>query len=281
MRYPAVAARPFVYIADGGKRHVKTRGEKLIARKHIEDTLARCHRFFFVIVHFEMPFWSLHGHHILRAGVGGNHETLSPALYMERQQTRRMACGIYGGKCRHDLAPPVFEGLTVSQWHADFHKQFTIKLARLSHVLAALPEIELGGPKYITRIRKNWLIAFNQAPNVVGVSMCDDNNVDVLWHVSRSRESRDHLSGRKSLAELLIFARKRAVAGVEQHQLLAGVHKRWNIGMLEPSGVDIVGSRKRLYFVSGGISTVMRCSPSRIALASRTVATSNPPSLKW
>src|SRR5262249_54914401 len=136
--------------------------------------------------------------------------------------------------------------------------QFTIKLARLSHVLAALPEIELGSPKYITRIRKNWLIAFNQAPNVVGVSMCDDNNVDVLWHVSRSRESRDHLSGRKSLAELIIFARKRAVAGVEQHQLLAGVHKRWNIGMLEPSGVDIVGSRKGLYFVSGGISTVMR-----------------------
>src|SRR5262245_55206412 len=110
MRYPAVAARPFVYIADGGKRHVKTRGEKLIARKHIEDTLARCHRFFFVIVHFEMPFRSLHGHHILRAGVGCNHETLSPALYMERQQTKRMACGIYGGNAGHDLVARFDEG---------------------------------------------------------------------------------------------------------------------------------------------------------------------------
>src|SRR5262245_2591641 len=28
---PSGSARPFVYIADGGKRHVKTRGEKLIA----------------------------------------------------------------------------------------------------------------------------------------------------------------------------------------------------------------------------------------------------------
>src|SRR5215813_8122352 len=66
--------------------------------------------FFLVIVHFEMPFRSLHGHHILRAGVGGNHETLSPALYMERQQTRRMACGIYGGNTGHDLVARFDEG---------------------------------------------------------------------------------------------------------------------------------------------------------------------------
>src|SRR5262249_25797800 len=108
MRYPAVAARPFVYIADGGKRHVETRREKLIPPKPIEDTLGACQPFFFVIVHFEMPFWSLHGHHILRAGVGGNHETLSPALYMERQQTRRMACG--GGNAGHDLVAQFDEG---------------------------------------------------------------------------------------------------------------------------------------------------------------------------
>ena len=59
---------------------------------------------------------------------------------------------------------------------------------------------------------------------MIGMSMCDDNNVDILRPVTGGREPPDHLSGRKPLAEVFVFARKRAVASVEQHQLLAGVH---------------------------------------------------------
>src|SRR5262249_47801942 len=110
MGHPAIAARAFLYMANAGKGHVKADDEKFVVRKHLEDALACCHRFLFVIVHFEMPLRPLHGHNVLCAGVGSNHETLSCALHMEREKTGRMARGIYRSNAGHNLVAWSDEG---------------------------------------------------------------------------------------------------------------------------------------------------------------------------
>ena len=44
------------------------------------------------------------------------------------------------------------------------------------------------------------------------------------------------------VAQLLVLAAQGAIAGVEQHQLPAGVHKGWNERMLKAVGLDVVGA---------------------------------------
>jgi hypothetical protein len=65
------------------------------------------------------------------------------------------------------------------------------------------------------------------------------------------------LPGRQSFAELFILAWQGAVAGIKKHQLLSGVHKRWDVRMFEPLSIDIVGTGKRMHFVRRGICAVV------------------------
>src|SRR5262245_4321357 len=90
------------------------------------------------------------------------------------------------------------------------------------------------------------------------MSMCDDDNIDILRPVSCGGEPLDQLSRRKSLAQLFVFPRKCPVACIEQDQLLSRIHERWNIGMFEPLGVDIVGSGKSMHFFGRGVCTIVR-----------------------
>ena len=142
-------------------------------------------RFFFVIVHLEVPFRALHCHHILSAGIGGDHEAFAIAFDMKRQQARRMSSSVDRRYARTRPVSGLNECRTVGERHADIHEKLTIELTRLSHVLAALPEIEFGGTEYIACVRKHRLSAFNQAANMVGMSMREDNDVNVLRPVSR------------------------------------------------------------------------------------------------
>src|SRR5262249_19580623 len=77
VRHPAIAALPFLDIANAWKWHMKTSDEQLVSRQHIEHPLASGDGLVFVVVHFEMPFWPLHRHHVLRACVGGDHNSLA------------------------------------------------------------------------------------------------------------------------------------------------------------------------------------------------------------
>ena len=98
-------------------------GDKdFIGREHIEDVLARSHRFFFVVVHLEMPFWTLHRHYVLRARVSGNYDALSLAFDMKRQQTRRMARGIDRGNAGDNLVARLDKLRAVRQRNADLYK---------------------------------------------------------------------------------------------------------------------------------------------------------------
>ena len=94
---------------------------------------------------------------------------------------------------------------------------------------------------------------------MIGVSVRDDNDVNVLCglYPAAAKPIRG-LARRKALAQLFIFARKRAVASIEQHQLLAGIHKRRNVGMLEPLGIDIVRACKSLHLISRCVRTIVR-----------------------
>src|SRR5262245_23970429 len=90
------------------------------------------------------------------------------------------------------------------------------------------------------------------------MSMCDDDNIDILRPVACGGKPLDQLSRRKSLAQLFVFTRKRPVACIEQDKLLSRVHEVRNIGMFEPLGVDIVGSGESMHFFGRGVCTVVR-----------------------
>ena len=105
-------------------------------------------------------------------------------------------------------------------------KQLQIEFASLADVLAALPEIELRGAEDIARLGENRLAAIHQAADMVGMAMRDDNDVDVGRLVAGKRQTLDQPAFRQPAAQLRIVARQRAVAGVEQDELFAGVDER-------------------------------------------------------
>jgi hypothetical protein len=90
------------------------------------------------------------------------------------------------------------------------------------------------------------------------VAVRNDNNVDILRLVSGSREAFSRLPGWQPFAELLVLAWKSPIAGVEQNQLLPGIHKRWNVGMFEPLGIDIVGAGERVHLINRSIRAILR-----------------------
>ena len=138
-------------------------------------------------------------------------------------------------------------------------------------MLAAFPEIKLGCTEYIAGVRKYRLSTFNQTADVVWVAVRNDNNVDILRLVSGSREAfGSSLPGWQPFAELLVLAWKSPIAGVEQNQLLPGIHKRWNVGMFEPLGIDIVGAGERVHLINRSIRAILRVQTLANRLASRT-----------
>jgi len=92
---------------------------------------------------------------------------------------------------------------------------------------------------------------------MVRVSVCEHDDIDILRFVSGGHQSCRQLSRRKPFAELFIFAWKRAVAGIKQHHLFAGVNKGRNIGMLKPLGIDVIGAGERLHFIGRGVGAIV------------------------
>ena len=134
--------------------------------------------------------------------------------------------------------------------------------------------------RIIAGVRKNRLSTFNQTAYVSGWQcvMTTTSISSGLYPAAARPFSR--LPGWQPFAELLVLAWKSPIAGVEQNQLLPGIHKRWNVGMFEPLGIDVVGAGSACTSSSRSIRAILRVQTSKIAFSSRTVATSNPPSLK-
>ena len=122
----------------------------------------------------------------------------------------------------------------------------SVEFARLAHVLSAPPEIELRRAEHVTRLGKHRLAALGQPADVVGMAVGDHDHVDVLSLVAGLRQPRGQMALGHPAAQLLVLAAQGAVAGVEQHQLLAGVHKGWNERMLKAVGLDAVGTGQLL-----------------------------------
>ena len=90
---------------------------------------------------------------------------------------------------------------------ASFGKQLQIEFARLAHVLAALPEIELGGAEDIARIGKDRLAAVHQAADMIGMAVRDHDNVDVGRLVAGLRQAFDQPAFRQPAAQLRVVTR--------------------------------------------------------------------------
>ena len=153
-----------------------------------------------------------------------------------------------GDAWHHDVAR-LDHGGAVGERHNDLHIKLAVELARLAHVLALVPEIELGGAEYVAGVREHRLSALGQAADMIGMTVRDDHDVDILRLVAGLRHARDQLARRQAAFELLVLGRERAIAGIEQHQLLAGIDHRRREWMEIAVGVDAVGGGQRLHFV--------------------------------
>jgi len=91
VRHPAIAALPYFHKANARKGHVKACDKQLFGRKHFEHSFASGDSLVLVVVHFEMPFRALNGHHVLRACIGGDHDPFAIAFNMEGKQSGRVA----------------------------------------------------------------------------------------------------------------------------------------------------------------------------------------------
>jgi hypothetical protein len=79
-------------------------------------------------------------------------------------------------------------------------------------------------------------------PDVVGMAVGDDDDVDVFRIVAGLLQARDQLAVRHSATQLFVLPAQGAVAGIEQHQLLTRIHQGWNERMLKTVSLDLIGA---------------------------------------
>ena len=93
---------------------------------------------------------------------------------------------------------------------------------------------------------------------MIGMAVRDHHHVDVLRLVAGLRQARDQMARRQPAFELLVLGAQRAVAGVEQHQLLAGIDHDRRERMLVAVGIDAVGRGQRLDVRRGRLAAEAR-----------------------
>ena len=91
--------------------------------------------------------------------------------------------------------------------------------------------------------------------------MGKDNHIDVFRLVAGGGQTLGCLSRRQTLAKLLIFARQRAISGIEQDELLSCIHERRNVRMLKSLGVDVVRARQGMHLIYRGVGSVVGMQP--------------------
>ena len=102
------------------------------------------------------------------------------------------------GDARHHLVARLDHGGAVGERHNDLDVELAVELARLAHVLALVPEIELGGAEHIARVGKHQLAGLGQPADVIGMAVRDDDDVDVLRLVAGLRQPRDQIARRQA-----------------------------------------------------------------------------------
>ena len=91
--------------------------------------------------------------------------------------------------------------------------------------------------------------------------MGKDNHIDVFRLVASGGQTLGCLSRRQTLAKLLIFARQRAISGIEQDELLSCIHERRNVRMLKSLCVDIVRACEGMHLICRGVGAVVGMQP--------------------
>ena len=100
-----------------------------------------------------------------------------------------MAEGVDGADAGRYLVARLDEARRSRERQRKLDEQFAIELARFAHVLAALPEIELGRAENIARIREERLAAVGQAADMVGMAVRDHDDVDVRRLIAGLRQA--------------------------------------------------------------------------------------------
>ena len=119
-----------------------------------------------------------------------------------------MAGGVDGADARRYVVARLDEARAIRRAAKQLLEELEIELARLAHVLAALPEVELGGAEDVTGVREHRLAAVHQAADVVGMAVGDDHDIDIATAYSRLAPWRRPGRLRYAAAQLRIVARQ-------------------------------------------------------------------------
>ena len=170
----------------------------------------------------------------------------------------RMAGHVDGADAGRHLVARFDKSGSIRQRQRQLLEELQIEFARLAHVLAALPEIELGGAEDIARIGKDRLAAVHQAADMIGMAVRDHHDVDVGRLVAGLRQACDQPAFRQPAAQLRIVPRQRPVAGVEQDDLFAGVDHGRNERMHIAVRFDAVALAKALRLLGAAVRAEAR-----------------------
>ncbi len=209
-----------------------------VGRRHVEHTLAGSHRGIRVVVKRSGPVRPLNGEDVVVGDVAPDQQALSVALDVVSHVPRRMPEARHRANAGRHLALGLHERRLLAERHGHLHELLAIGLARLAHVLALAPEVELGLAENIARVGEGRLVAGHQTADVVRMAMGDDDHVDLLRLVARLVHQLRQPAHR-GVSSL-------AVAGVEQHELAAGVDDGVDVGLLVVVARHAVGLRQLL-----------------------------------
>ncbi len=135
---------------------------------------------------------------------------------------------------RHDLLVRLQKRHVVGQRHHQAQEQVAVVLALWRDPVAAFPFVEFALPDDIARIGKGEVITFTQPRNMVRMNVGKRDHVDVFRAVARFRQQG------KEMPRADVAAR-RAVAGVKQDELAAGIDEGQRERVLHRCGGQEVG----------------------------------------
>ena len=135
--------------------------------------------------------------------------------------------------------------------HAELEELLPVAETALADILALDPVVIFGAAEDIAGIGEGRLAAFDEAGDVIGMAVGEDDDVDVLRRIAGGGQQGKEPADAVLAAEL-------AIARIEEDQLAAGVEDGRRISVLEHLRRQAVGDAEGVNLLGGDIRAEAR-----------------------
>ena len=154
----------------------------------VEYPPARNRRLLRIVVHGKVPFGVRQRHRVVGHGVRQDHQFLALAFDVIRHVPGGMAEGVDCGHTGDDIVTRLDEARAFAHRLGHRAEHLERRRTEIGNVLTFLPVVEVDAPKYDFGIGKGRLAVGHQITDMVGMTVGDDDDIDILDGVAGFRQ---------------------------------------------------------------------------------------------